>query len=307
MTGLEESLVELQALGAWDILIAGADAPEERRTLLPGRLQAQTVIRMERSREEEPHVFNLSASDGNLCTAVSWDEIKTALTKLVPGGARRILVDITSLDLESLLYIFPALISLGAERVVCAYTVPDHYPQDETLDVQALGFQQIQQPKGYVSFPPSEPSERDLRVLILGFDAGRAKKFIQKYDWHDSEIRLIIGKPPCYPNGDTLVRKANESVINQISKAYPSSIIELPAGDPRHMREFLEVALAAHRRIDIIPLGPKPLLLGSLLFYFTREEQERARVRFLYDFPVSRSGRTSGQREVVFFDCNMLL
>jgi len=66
------------------------------------------------------------------------------------------------------------------------------------------------------------------------------------------------------------------------------------AADPFAVKAFLQRRLQSGAVLDILPFGPKPMVLGALLFYFSLPETDRERVRFLYDFPEYHQDHTTG-------------
>ena len=77
--------------------------------------------------------------------------------------------------------------------------------------------------------------------------------------------------------------------------------------NPAAVAAFCQAHVRQARWLDLAPLGPKPMNLGVLWFYFGLSEVERGRVRLLYDFPVQRIPRSRGVARVHFYDCQRLL
>ena len=137
--------------------------------------------------------------------------------------------------------------------------------------------------------------------FILGFDTGRALRFFDQFDeWKDNEKYAIIVAPPYVPGGNTKAKDANP----WIKELDPDHIFSIPGFEPHMVFEKLQELYQQEKRLDIIPLGPKLMLLGATHFYFSLDEEERNNVRILYDFPQSSAGITSGIDKHYLFDCN---
>lgn len=209
-----------------------------------------------------------------------------------------VLMDITSLELDAILHIqhffnqFQNNINLYA-----LYTSPKEY---HGRDDYKLRLNEIAQPPGYISLRMDEPSSYP-HVFLLGFDKGRALRFLDLFDdWKDHEKYAIISDPPYFPNGNKVAREAN----SWIEELRPEQIFPISGFEPLKVCEKLRELYQLKRRLDIIPLGPKLMLLGATRFYFSLDEEERNNVRILYDFPQSTTGTTSGVLRHYLFPCS---
>ena len=65
---------------------------------------------------------------------------------------------------------------------------------------------------------------------------------------------------------------------------------------------IIEKELEEKKIIDIVPLGPKPILLHILLYYFKNQERLQNRIRILYDYPKKSKNRTEGIQKICMLE-----
>ena len=208
-----------------------------------------------------------------------------------------VLMDITSLELDAILHIQHFFNQFDNINLSALYTSPKEY---RGRDEYKLRLNEIAQPPGYISLHMDESSSY-LHVFMLGFDNGRALRFFDLFDeWKDHEKYAIISDPPYVPAGVETAREANSWI--EILK--PEQIFKISGFEPLRVCEKLRELYQSEGRLDIIPLGPKLMLLGATRFYFSLNEKERNNVRILYDFPQSTMGATSGVLKHYLFPCS---
>ena len=209
-----------------------------------------------------------------------------------------VLMDITSLELDAILHIQHFFNQFKNNiKLYALYTSPKEY---HGRDDYKLRLNEIAQPPGYISLRMDESSSYP-HVFLLGFDNGRALRFLDLFDdWKDHEKYAIISDPPYFPNGNKVAREAN----SWIEELMPEQIFPISGFEPLKVCEKLRELYQLKRRLDIIPLGPKLMLLGATRFYFSLDEEERNNVRILYDFPQSTTGTTSGVLRHYLFPCS---
>ena len=95
-----------------------------------------------------------------------------------------------------------------------------------------------------------------------------------------------------------------EKQIRGLKFLKPEQIFKISGFEPLRVCEKLQELYQSEGRLDIIPLGPKLMLLGATRFYFSLNEKERNNVRILYDFPQSTTGATSGVLKHYLFPCS---
>lgn len=216
-----------------------------------------------------------------------------------PTGDLRILLDITSLELDALLYIFKVIDERTSEtEVFASYLFPEEYKKEEP----GLQWLKPQQPPGFVSFKPSFGRKNTKHLIILGFDEGRSGRFISYYDWDWESIFPVLGDPSYVENGEARALKVNRSWIGDVNT---QNLIKIEAKNPYSMRECLLKMMAEHPStyLDIVPHGPKPMLLGVILFYSALDPKERERVRILFDYPTPKNQCTTGIKKGFIYPC----
>lgn len=301
----------LEYIGAlpWDVVLCGFppsnEVAEERFLAVPGAASAAKLIHFYRSNPDTPHIFTIGPED-DLHQGIGWMDVQATLAKFI-NGESLVLVDVTSLELECLLYLFHPLARLGPHRVRFSYTIPRTYAQSGRPETPAFEFQEIQQLKGFLAFPPEDGCGRPVHAFILGFDQGRADKFRLRYGWPDQDLRVLLGAPAYTPKGVETASAAHEKLIADVKRVDPSHYRKENASNPAMTRRALQEFFQSATHLDIIPIGPKPMVLGALFFYFSLPAEQREKVRILFDFPRPRPGRTSGVQDVLLFECDDLL
>ena len=209
-----------------------------------------------------------------------------------------VLMDITSLELDAILHLQHYFNQPGnVQDLFALYTSPQEY---HGRDEYKLRLNEIAQPPGYISLRLDEETSYP-HVFILGFDKGRALRFFDQFDeWKDNEKYAIISNPSYVPGGNKKAREANPW-INDLETR---QIFSIQSFDILQVFKILQKLYQTKNRLDIIPLGPKLMLLGATRFYFSLGEEERNNIRILYDFPQSTAGITSGIGMHYLFDCN---
>lgn len=301
----EQAPRELVEQGPWDALIVSGREIEEPRACW-GRDQIACVPRIHicRGDEDTPHRFVVRAMDGP-AEEVDWLTLGGWLDRQLPGG-RRVLIDMNLLAFDTLLYLLPALRSCRLNKLACLYVAPANY----TFPEQALMDQKlhpIEQPKGYVSLPLDPDRQGARHLVFLGFDKARAWKFIDRYDWKKEHLYVVVADPPFVPEGMERARAAASPWLKDFERGFADQVQAVSAVDPAAVAAFCLGHFRQARWLDLAPVGPKPMNLGILWFYFGLSDRERGRVRLLYDFPVQQTPRSSGVARVHFFDCRRLL
>ncbi len=298
----DEAEAAIRAHGKWDWLITSGResvSTEERRSWSTEHFGSIASLTLKRARPDAPHQFMVSHGEAE--DEANWNELGSLIAKIIPSGAA-ILLDTTHLSFDALLYLLPALRACHPATLACLYVAPVdfHEIQADSLEVQDT--LPIGQPKGYVALTAEETRTHSRHIVLLGFDKGRAWKFIQRYDWDEAHLHLLIGDPPFVDGGVDIALNACQPWLEPFRKRFPDHIHSLNAREPGAVREFLKNQLEEARWLDIVPLGPKPMLLGVLWFYFGLSDEERARVRLLYDFSEQRARRCSGVQTVYSWD-----
>lgn len=291
--------------GPWDfVIVSGRDIEEARACWGQESLPNIPRIRLRRVNEDTPHYFHVQM-DGEEAAEVDWSILGAWLSKRVPAGAG-VLVDMNLMALDTVLYLLPALRELRLGRLGCLYVTPVNYSFPEhTLTDYSL--HPIEQPKGYAALAMDPDRQGARHLVFLGFDKARAWKFIDRYDWKEEHLYVVIGDPPFVPEGVARARAAADPWLGEFERDYPSHVLPLPATDPVAVAAFCREQFHSASWLDLVPLGPKPMNLGILWFYFGLDEKDRGRVRLLYDFPIQHAPRSELVSRVYFYDCSRLL
>ena len=259
-----------------------------------------------RSHREVHAHFAVECGNREAETKIGWSQLAEAIRYCLgqTNHHPHIVFDVTSLELDTILYLVPQLLQLKPASLFGLYLAPESYPMKE----KGLTLQSIQQPRGYVSFDPGlEGARRAHHYIITGFDQGRAQRYIDTFDWDRERLHGVIGNPAFVDQGEETAWRSNQEWLDRLQRDFPGNIHEMDAAGPKAVREFFRGQFSQHEMLDIVPLGPKPMLLGVLLFYLGLAEEERGRVRILFDFPTPKAGCTQGVAKGFLFDCGELL
>lgn len=244
-----------------------------------------------------------SPATGNVTTdgkQLSWCEIAPQLKQYLNGVCAsknkqklKVAVDLTDADWEVGFFVLPSLYGNSDLEVICAFTSPDKYPQADTSKAHPpVDTHSIRQPPGWIAALQS--SENDPRhVLFLGFDNDRAQKFIEHYDWVRACCIAVIGDPAYVGNGVRDSESANALLLKQIPKTAENRR-KVTAASPTDTMNLLRELFTRHGALNIMLLGTSPMTLGAVWFYLQLTDEQKAKVRFLHDFPLRQTGRTTG-------------
>ena len=295
----------LRQQGPWDWLItSNRELDEERAGWCPAQLPDVARMEIHRSDPGRPHRFVITSptrkEDG-----LDWSRMGTWLAEEIYSG-QRVLVDMDLLAFDVLLYLLPALQELELSALGCLYIAP----QDYIFSEKALSDQlmhPIEQPKAYVALALDADRKEARHLVFLGFDLARAWKFIASYDWDYDHLFVAVGEPAFVPNGRERAIQAAMPWVADFQRDYPIHLHEIPAHDPDEVADWCARHWQDCQWLDIVPIGPKPMNLGILWFYFGLQKHERGRVRLLYDFPIQQASRSRGIGKVYFYNCARLL
>lgn len=299
-----EAAIRGQAPWSW-LVTSGRESTgtEERRLWCTKHFGDLASVALKRAQPGIPHRFILTHNETE--EEANWNELGQFIAKIIPPGAS-ILLDTTHLSFDTLLYLLPALRACQPALLACLYIAPISFDEIQTDSLEVQDTLPIGQPKGYVALTTEEIRPLSQHLVLLGFDKGRAWKFIQRYDWDEAHLHLLLGDPPFVAGGAEIALESCQPWLESFRKRFPAHIHRLDARVPENVQAFLEQRLKESYWLDIVPLGPKPMLLGVLWFYFSLSERDRARVRLLYDFSEQRARRCSGVQMIHFWDCSLL-
>lgn len=231
---------------------------------------------------------------------LSWCEIAPQLRQYLDGVCAskkkqviKVVVDLTDADWELGFFVLPSLYANSNLNVICAFTSPDKYPQTDTSKAHPpVDTHSIRQPPGWVAELHSSGTE-PVNVLFLGFDNDRAQKFIEHYDWVRARCIAVIGDPAYVGNGVRDSESANSLLLKQIPNISENRR-KVAAASPADTMNLLQDLFAQHGALNIMLLGTSPMTLGAVWFYLQLTGEQKAKVRFLHDFPLRQTGRTTG-------------
>jgi hypothetical protein len=221
----------------------------------------------------------------------NWFELTRTFNALFAG--KSVLVDLTSLSGSAVFQFVRAFHGNPDIKVTYAYTAPKKYPQVENPDsYPPVVTRTIRQPFGYRSFAQEYDQGSRVHVLLLGFDRHRPNKFIEHYQWPLREVRAVLGKPAYVDGGELQAELSIGHIFNELNLNGQVSFVDPKA--PQDVMDSLTSIYSGHAVMDIVPLGPKPVLLGTALYWLGLQPEQQERTRILYDFPKLRKQRTEG-------------
>jgi hypothetical protein len=292
--------------GEWTWLIHSSRDVQESRAQWAANFWPQTHrIGVDRADVRVSHRFQVKTAS-RATSNIAWTALDDWL-KLEIKPDDSVLLDMCLLGFDAILYLLPALLQLNLRRLGCLYVAPTEYafPQDPSAD---LLLQAIEQPKAYVaSLSHDKDSAKSRHVVFLGFDHARAWKFIDARGWKLSDVHVALGDPAFVENGVEQARKAANPWLPQFEAVRADQVHRVKADEPLQAMRLCQKMFEQSDWLDIVPIGPKPMALGILWFYFTLKEPERARVRLLFDFPSQQSPRSLGIGKVYVYDCTGLM
>ena len=306
---IDQSYQEMAGLRSWNLLVTGnqeslAAEPRCGETIekishyLSANYQHVRIARQPDKGADGRFVFEKNGETKKASAQDFHDGFKNITKQALRQRSVNVLMDITSLEFDAILHLQHFFDQLDyIHDLFALYTSPKEY---HGRDKYQLRLNEIAQPPGYISLRMDELSSYP-HVFMLGFDNGRALRFFDLFDeWKDHDKYAIISDPPYVPNGVEKARKAN----SWIEVLKPEQVFAISGFEPLRVCEKLNELYQSKGRLDIIPLGPKLMLLCVTRFYFSLDEKERNNVRILYDFPQSTVGATSGIDKHYLFHCS---
>jgi CobQ/CobB/MinD/ParA nucleotide binding domain len=221
---------------------------------------------------------------------------------------KHLMLDLTTLSGSCLFQLHRAALHAGCTKLSYAYTTPVRYPQVDTPDtVPPVVTRAIKQPYGYRSFAQEHlRSGKRRHLIVLGFDRHRPNKFIEHYQWPLEDVHLLLGNPAYVDGGVEQAQKSMGTVYRELDKLGHVHIINpkllFNTSEGSGVVNTLEQLSADVQSVDIVPLGPKPTLLGVMVYWHMLPEQQQALTRILYDFPITRQQRTRGTHLTWVYD-----
>ena len=312
----------VKALGSYlqknkvDILLRGNERngldqvpdPEDRDAVLKEAADAASIViwnihiatetEMEKSKSKD--CFCIERPGKDMETPV-WHGLTEWLQTHCQG--LHLLLDMTTLSGSSMFQLHRAALEAKCVCLSYAYTTPVSYPQvEEPEAVPPVITRAIKQPYGYRSFAQEHMHSRQRRhVILLGFDRHRPNKFIEHYQWRMEDVHVLLGDPAYVDGGVEQAKLSLGPVYDELIKQKQVHVInpKLLYGDSaKHgVVDGLKNVCNGINSVDLVPLGPKPTLLGAIIFWHSLSPEMQEHTRILYDFPVTRKSRTNGVKD----------
>lgn len=122
--------------------------------------------------------------------------------------------------------------------------------------------------EGMLSIPGCEggtlQSQKSLAIFGLGFNGWASLSVLERLEADD--VFAFIASPGASPNYPERVRKLNKDFLDE--PRVKQHVLELPLRSVETSYRFLSELVAPHRSIDsvtLVPMGPKPHILASML------------------------------------------
>ena len=301
-TPIESSYQNIAELQAWNLVVHGGERSlkvEQRGRLtmagLGKRLPTTTFLGVHR--ENKDNIVLEQAKARKTISVLSFTPNFQAFLAEHKITTSYVLLDITTLEMDVMLHLLHFFHNTEHQSLHALYAAPNTYTK-VYRSIPRVG--QIGQPPGYVSLRVDDDIDYP-HIVIVGFDGGRARWFFDSYSrWNKAYRYALIGDPAHMDDGTNKARKANE----WIDDIPPSNLLLVNSLEPEETKNALVDLYSRYGRLDIIPLGPKSMVLGMVLFYFSLPEAERNNIRILYDFPYALRSRTSGIGDIYLIDCS---
>lgn|GEM_PF-6987157 len=277
-------------------LIGHATAASEPRSLVVAKgLPNLVKITLGQTGVGNALRFTITTDDSE--SSVAWDEFHGSIAGTLEAAAS-IDIDITMLGCETIFH-------LVRYALVAACPVTYHYVTPVSYTFATDPFQlhersDICQLPGFMARPNNLEGRRHRHVVTLGFDKGRARKFVERYGWNSQDTRAVIVCPEFVDDGLSQALKAAEPWLDEFRRTNAEVVAEVSVG-PCSMAALLARTMGQCEFMDLVLLGPKSLTLGAAIFCNSLTEKERLRVRVLTDFAVPLSSRSNGVGEQMSF------
>ncbi len=256
----------------------------------------------------------LDLSSIELCSTVSRVSIKTRNRNSAKEFWRslreaRVYLDVTEMALHSIGTLLQGLLESDVDiRVV--YVEPAVYSAhrepngDELFDLsmETRSSRLSQLPGLEAIASPNRPAS-DILVPLLGFEGHRLAYLVQELEPSEGSLEPILGNPGFHPEYVFYAAHANGSVLRRknlwrrLRYALANSVSDGVYAIVGVLKDYPDDV------IQTAPLGTKPHAVAALLARILWP----TRVQLVYDFPVPRSGRTSGSGQALQYDVRSLI
>lgn len=298
MTLLREPLLttELESadfLCETDAIYLYAAGPEERSDLDPDWASAQGGVEFVEVEELSTDEISIRSSSVRLRDRVA---IENAIQH---SGC--LYIDITGMTYSTWAPLVGAAIS-SAQRCRVVYREPLDYRRSEN-PARGMIYDLSERIAGIAPLPGMASihlrrSEASVLVPLLGFEGTRLAHILENTEPDADRVIPIIGAPGFRPEYTTQAFLANRLSLEQ--EQHYSRIQFAKANCPFDLfHQLVEVQRSfAGAFLRIAPVGTKPHGLGAVLFALGRN----GRAEIVYDHPLRKQRRTSGQSRVCLYE-----
>lgn len=237
----------------------------------------------------------------NTCGWVSlWEHLND-----IAKDATKITIDITLLGVETIFHLM-RWAKPRKQQTRVFYVAPSNYCFNDD-DFHFHESSEIGQIPGFYSVAADSDSHSVRHVVILGFDQGRAGKFVERYNWRPESTIAVLTSPEIVPAGEQQALDGARTWLPTFSDINKQLIERVPADRPDLLIERLNLEVNQASRLDIVPLGLKTMTLGVAIFLVSLSDHIATRVRILTDFARPTRARSVGIGSQMSFSLDELL
>ena len=276
-----------------DSVYLHSHGPEERSLLDPGWVAAHTGVHFEQVIESDGETIEIA---GNPFALRDRGGLKTLLS-----GVTAIYVDITGMTYSTWAPLLAASLELGqVTRVV--YREPFDYKRSSNptrgmiydLSEKIAGIAPL---PGLANLRLRAPAD-SVFVPLLGFEGARLAHVLENAEPLSERVVPIVGAPGFRPEYTTQALLSARLTLEQ--DGHYSRVQFAKANCPFDLfHELVKIQEDFDQAfLRIAPVGTKPHGLGAVLFAISRP----GRAEIVYDHPIRKSKRTSGQSRLCLYE-----
>ena len=212
--------------------------------------------------------------------------------------SNRLVVDFTLMNTRFLGSFFAILNMVSWEEVYFCYTEPGAYIKSE--DNNGFSFKNVTM--GFEQIPNletiSDSSENCDWIIFLGFEESRAMRLAEEASDSRRYTLPFISVPAMKPNWHNYAVTSNRQFF-ELKIKDRERIDYVSATDPFDTYQKLTQLKneTVSTRLSISPIGPKPVMLGCIMFVLENEDD-----MILFDNPFQESSNTIKFGESHFYD-----
>ena len=221
------------------------------------------------------------------------------LKGIIRSTGDRIFIDITSMPIPFMFYLFSTLSEIKPRQVLCGYSKPIEYLRNSIENERDI-FELSEKFVGIKPIPGflrSDKQNRDkILVLFLGYEGKRAK-YVNEEEGSKS-IVPVIGLPGFHPGWHDTAFEMNLELIRESLSV--DEVEYVAADSPFEAFELLHAILRKHENkyLVISPLSTKAISLGVALFTLRFNEN----TSIIYDNPIEKLDKSKGYYSSIVYD-----